>query len=351
MLPFSLPACFDLRISQIAVHSTRGGIDIIDVFENSVIEHSIFYTINYGSHITLRYMDVKHKHYYHKLTIQDCIFTSVGGGSIYAVLGMSFIPIQIDISNITTLGQQKHDVQLLVSWENKAPYMVRIRDSLFENNGNGSESDINSLSFGANQKIQISNCTLAGHRNGITISVHSQRKYSRSVVTYAAPEIEIKRTIIRNNNLAVADKRGVGLKVFCGDSIYSQPSIMLTNVRFSSNINRRLSTVLPSVVYMEFAQNVSFTDCSFTGNRGTPIVAYSSHFNVSGTLNFVNNTGYEGGALAFYDDSFMSVHNHTEILFASNYAQRVGGAIYAKSCSKYVGFYGTSPCFFQLPNI
>jgi len=106
-----------------------------------------------------------------------------------------------------------------------------------------------------------------------------------ALVTYAAPEIEIKRTIIRDNNLAIADKRGVGLKVFCGDSIYSQPSIMLKNVLFSSNINCRLSTVLPSVVYMEFAQNVSFVDCSFTGNRGTPIVAYSSHFNVSGLLN------------------------------------------------------------------
>ena len=65
---------------------------------------------------------------------------------------------------------------------------------------------------------------------------------------------------------------------------------------------------------MEFAQNVSFVDCNFTGNRGTPIVAYSSHFSVSGALTFVNNTGYEGGALAFYDDSSMSVHNNTDII-------------------------------------
>ena len=99
---------------------------------------------------------------------------------------------------------------------------------------------------------------------------------------------------------------------------------MLKNVLFSSTVNRTLLCL-----YMEFAQNVSFVDCNFTGNRGTPIVAISSHFTVSGTLNFVNNTGYEGGALEFYDhDSSMSIHNNTEILFAGNYAQRACGWCY-----------------------
>jgi len=110
--PLQFTSMFTLRISQIAVHSTRGGIDIIDVFENSVIEHSIFYTINYGSHITLRYMDVKHKHYYHKITIQDCIFT--GSESICATcaLEMNSFPVQIVISNITTIGEQVNDITL-----------------------------------------------------------------------------------------------------------------------------------------------------------------------------------------------------------------------------------------------
>ena len=228
--------------------------------------------------------------------------------------------------------------------------MLRIRDSILENNGNGSIIDITSYSFGTNQKIQIINCTLAGHRNGIAI-YSRHHKNDQTVVTYAALEIEIKRTIIRDNNFnVVADRIGVGLKLFCGGFNYSQPSITLKNVLFSSNINQTLSAALPSVVYMEFAQNVSFVDCNFTGNRGTPIVAYSSRFSVSGALNFVNNTGYEGGALAFYDDSSMSVHNNTDIIFAGNYAQHVGGAIFAKSCSKFVGRYGKSLCFFQLPD-
>jgi len=92
----------------------------------------------------------------------------------------------------------------------------------------------------------------------------------------------------------------VGLKVSCGGINYAQPSVLFKDVLFSSAVNCRLTAVLP-VVQLEFAQNVTFVDCSFTGNRGTPIVAISSHFGVSGMLIFVNNTGYEGGALAFYD--------------------------------------------------
>ena len=169
-------------------------------------------------------------------------------------------------------------------------------------------------------------------------------------MTHPAPEIEIKRTIvIRDNNLSIIpDQKGVGLKVSCRGIGYAQPSVMIKDVLFSSTMNYKLTTILPSVVSMEFVQNVSFVDCSFTGNRGTPIVAYSSHFSVSGTINFVNNTGYEGGALAFYDDSFMSVHNNTEILFAGNYAQRVGGAIFVKSCLKREESYSKNHCFFQL---
>ena len=51
----------------------------------------------------------------------------------------------------------------------KAPYTVRIRESLLKNNGSGYGIHIRSYSFGANQKIQISDCTLAGYRDGIAI--------------------------------------------------------------------------------------------------------------------------------------------------------------------------------------
>jgi len=192
-----------------------------------------------------------------------------------------------------------------------------IRDSLLESDGSGGGIVIKSSSFSANQRIQIRNCTLAGHRTGIDINIYSHDKN----LTHPAPPIIIKKTsIIRRNNLNIIqchDQRGVGLNLFSRDNC-AQPSVLLKDVLFSSTVNCRWTTVLPFVQLL-FAQNVTFVDCSFTGNRGTPIVAYSSHFNVSGRITFVNNTAYEGGALKFYGESFMSVHSNTEILFAGNY--------------------------------
>ena len=204
----------------------------------------------------------------------------------------------------------------MLSIETYVQYTVTIRDSLLETDGSGRGIVIESYSFSANQSIQIRNCTLAGHRTGIDISMYSVHKN----LTHPAPQIIIKKTnIIRRNCLnIIPDQRDVGLKVFCGGINISQPSVLFKDVLFSSAVNCRLTAVLP-VVQLEFAQNVTFVDCSFTGNRGTPIVAYSSHFNVSGRITFVNNTAYEGGALKFYGESFMSVHSNTEILFAGNY--------------------------------
>jgi len=357
---------FTLRVSQIAVHSKRVGTYIDYTFGNSFIEHSSFDTISHDSHICMYFRDsplfvenpgyaVKIMRMLHpkgnlcaNISIKDCIFTSVGGGSIFVQFEVHYYPVQIDISNITTVGEHHNVINL--GMETFEPYVVRIRDSSLESNGSGTGIFILSYAFSASQRIQISNCTLAGHRTGIEIIMYSRYE----TLTHPAPEIEIKRTIIigdNNTSIIRPDQRGVGLKVSCEGIGYAQPSVMIKDVLFSSTMNYRLTTILPSVVYMEFPQNVSFVDCNFTGNRGTPIVAISSHFSVSGTIKFINNTGYEGGALAFYDDSFMNVHSNTHILFTGNYAQRVGGAIYVKSYSKFKGFYGKSHCFFQLPNV
>ena len=115
---------FTLQISQIAVHSPRGGIYMENVFGNSVIEHSSF---GYGlTHISMHFIDcplhvdksrcailqllhVHLKSYHPNVSVQDCIFKSDmdGGESIRAILEMNSFPVQIVISNITALGEQQ----------------------------------------------------------------------------------------------------------------------------------------------------------------------------------------------------------------------------------------------------
>ena len=97
--PLEFTNVLTLRISQIAVHSTRGGIDAINVFGNSVIEHSSFDTISSGSNIIFftdcplqeavcRVLHVPLNSYHHNIDFQNCTFTNVGGGSIFVNLAI-----------------------------------------------------------------------------------------------------------------------------------------------------------------------------------------------------------------------------------------------------------------------
>jgi len=135
---------FNLQVSQIALHSTRVGITIDNVFGNSVIEQSSF---KYGlAQISILYIYCPlsvdksvcaiiqslhvHLSYHHKISIRDCIFES---GSTSMHVALNSFPLEIDISNIVTHGKQQISLITL----SKTPYTVRIRDSLLESSGSG----------------------------------------------------------------------------------------------------------------------------------------------------------------------------------------------------------------------
>jgi len=93
-------------------------------------------------------------------------------------------------------------------------------------------------------------------------------------------------------------------------------------------------------------EQIELIDCTFVGNQGTAITLKDSIIKVSGTITFVNNTAYEGGAMAFYGKSYITVspERTIQILFINNYAEHVGGAIFAEETKD------EDKCFFQLGN-
>jgi len=138
---------FTSQVSQIAVHSESSGVDIKNVLGNSVIEHSSFDTISHlhGAHISINFSDRPVENLIMlilnkipaKISIQDCIFTNAVGQSISAFFFLNSLPVQIDISNIATLGQQENDI--MPRLRTYAQYTITIRDSLLDNDGRGVE--------------------------------------------------------------------------------------------------------------------------------------------------------------------------------------------------------------------
>jgi len=136
------------------------------------------------------------------------------------------------------------------------------------------------------------------------------------------PQILIENCIIRN--ICCVSHYGFGVAIF-GELGHSHVSVILNNVSFENN---QISGY--SGISLDRAGRVELIDCRFVGNEGTSITATDSIFKVSGTLSFVNNTAYQGGAMGFYGDSYMSVSlkKNTQIFFINNYAKHVGGAIH-----------------------
>ena len=83
-------------------------------------------------------------------------------------------------------------------------------------------------------------------------------------------------------------------------------------------------------VLLSTAKNVVFTDCTFVDNIGTAISAIQSNVIFGGNVTFRNNTGINGGALFFCEDSTMYLRTNASIYFFDNHAQNSGSAFYAQ---------------------
>ena len=80
------------------------------------------------------------------------------------------------------------------------------------------------------------------------------------------------------------------------------------------------------------------------------IYAYSSTLIFQGNVNFVNNSGSNGGALALFAGSEIVIGRHAHIKFIGNHAKHFGGAIYIDNANHQVlaTYIIVITCFYQL---
>ena len=114
---------------------------------------------------------------------------------------------------------------------------------------------------------------------------------------------------------------------------------LLQNVTFSYSTYCCTSVIGASVLDIESVHNVTFIDCEFYNNLGTPINAVNSSLQFSGTVVFRNNTGYNGGAMSFTGGSYVYISNNTNVTFENNRAENAGGAVFVDQDTNY--------CFFR----
>jgi len=67
-----------------------------------------------------------------------------------------------------------------------------------------------------------------------------------------------------------------------------------------------------AVLYLTYVKNITIVNSTFSDNNCTSVVAKSSIFHLQGTVEFYRNTGYSGGALAFYHDAQLCIHSNSK---------------------------------------
>lgn len=113
------------------------------------------------------------------------------------------------------------------------------------------------------------------------------------------------------------------------------------NVHFSSN---KYTAIAVSNSIIEISGEVSFID-----HTSTAVALYFNsvlHITRMASVSFINNTGTNGGALAFYS-SKMILYDDAPMYFCNNSALDTGGAIYAHG-NYMLNPIETPECFYQL---
>ena len=342
---------FNLRLTWVVMHNST--ILAVNVLGTSVIDHSVFQSFSdnnryiyvwYENCNWIRYSHVcSNKTNYsllsavnlYKMHIHNCVLRDGRAGSIRIVLYHAGYKVELDLMNITALnggGTDWSDADISIEIYHVANYFVTIRECYIGPSERAAisvkphihqEDNLIHTEAYHSRLIKITNTTIDKCAAGIAID------YPGTTTTTTLPQILIENCVIKNVRYSH------GIRIF-GPSVAEHPqfSVVLSNVSFENN---------RSPLYL-YNFRVELIDCRFVGNQGTPIYLYKSILMVSGTLSFVNNTAYQGGAMAFYRKSYMSVslEKNTQILFTNNHAENVGGAIFAEETEF------LAKCFLQL---
>ena len=349
----------NLRLTWVVVqNSTKTAILAINVLGASVIDHSVFQSFNDSGlqsktnnyddsyHIDIQYVNCNQIDYdctdrtesllhamnTHKMHIHNCVLRNGRDGSVTITLHHSGYNVVLDLMNITAFnggGSPHSDGDISIGIQSVVNYLVTIRDS-YIGYSTGAAISVTSLGQEAyySQLIHVTNSIIDRCVLGIVIQYVIPP--ATAAIT-AIPQILINSCVITN----ISGTNRQGIKIVGVDAELPQFSVVLSNVSFENN---------KSPLYLYYVKEIELIDCRFVGNQGTPIIVRKSTLKVSGSLSFVNNTAYQGGAMAFYGKSYMSVslEKNTRILFTNNYAEHVGGAIFAEE-TEYQG-----ACFLQL---
>jgi predicted outer membrane repeat protein len=161
-----------------------------------------------------------------------------------------------------------------------------------------------------NTRLTVTNCVFESNSAPIGAAVHLRPEARQSIYEGSTPVAKFSNCSFTKNQV-----------------LYTGSFLNIANDEISQHVLES-GTVDIESLEIDFSNYVSFTD-----NQGSAIVANSAQVNVleNTRLELVNNTATNGGAMALLGFSVLELHPGSHVLFESNRASELGGAVYATS--------------------
>ena len=163
------------------------------------------------------------------------------------------------------------------------------------------------------------------------------------------PKLIIKNSIFKGNTMVSLGVESLHSQVEYGS--LKMVNMLLKNVSFLNNTNLNAG-----IVQVDSSFNTSIEDsCVFSCNKGSAIKAFETTVTFSGKVIFENNVAFQGGAISLIFSNITLQYQskdevQTSLLFMSNTAIDVGGAIFIGQSWNIDSFTGSS-CFYELEGV
>ena len=256
---------------------------------------------------------------------------------------------------------------LYVAFQDSPNYnTITIHNSTFESNGcykfGGGGADIGYLSVfkenpPRNNSVTFQNCNFTNNtaKHGGGIEFYSSQV--KEIYCNLTNTIVFLNCTWKQNKARYGSAVGISPHVWDTLSTGFLPVPVFENCTFVSNwviYNYTYSehwmqyqtgkgALLTSGFRIKFKGTLHFED-----NNGTAMYITSSILEFAAGVNvtFMNNTGFNGGAVALMGFSSIQVNDNSEITFANNSAVHLGGAMYVFSINKH-DYISSHSCFIQ----
>ena len=257
------------------------------------------------------------------IVVQNCTFrnnTATYGGAIGVIFQ--------DQCSETTLHVKKCDFHNNYAWERGGGALqlgyvntkkvannhIIVEDSKFIGNsagwGGAAAFFVSRASFDVQNSISFFNCTFIGNSASIGAAMLLKPEARDSIYDGSVPTPFLQNCTFINNEV-----------------VFTAALLNIANDEVSKHVLQSGTIDIESIT-IDLSEIITLV-----GNRGSAITAKSAQVNILNNtkVEFVNNTATNGGAMALLGFSVLELHPGSHVLFESNHASELGGAVYATS--------------------